>query len=767
MPVESRFFCIIPSGLGPDGTGYSLRRYGFRWFYAMSLSNVYSSNLNKWHNESVFISKFDECYLISAQINCSRSVGYLNPITMLILTNLGETFEGILLILGAVFLLYICLAFFSPTWRPSKLRARSYEGIRNVLRFESIIAWSARIDTLGIIDSFVFEGDFEKLTGYSTKTFKSWPDDYEKLIVPEDLTQRRLAITELITSQRDRWEGEYRLISASGETHWMREIMYAVKTRGQKLWMGGIIIPNTAIHQRQMQMRRSEGFFYTFINALQQPLFVKNEARQYVLVNKAFCQLMGKSEEELIGKTDEELFDPEQAMQFRQSDESVLNQQVDSYETEVKLGKKSAFYYINKTLYYDSFEKTGFIIGLMTDLTARRYQAEELKKALEKAEHAMRSKSMFLASMSHEIRTPMNSILGMAEILAGTQLNAEQRECVEVINQAGLTLLYIINDILDLSKLEAGRITLNNSSFKLGEIIEEVIAMLRYRADEKGLLLKSEIDTLLKDTSLLGDPYRIRQVLINLINNALKFTNRGSVTVEARVLDFQSTRVNFIVKVIDTGIGIPSSDRDKVFEAFRQSSLTEGATVEGTGLGLTISKNLVELMGGSMNFDSTEGEGSTFWFTLSLPVARQGVIGSGKVLVKMPRVLIVEDNPTNLQLVSSYLQRLGITHWDVAYNGKDAVDLVSGKLYDLILMDIQMPIMDGIEATQQIRRIERERPLSPPARILAMTAYSPSAEKQKFIRSGMDGMLRKPFLFDDLRTEIEQLLGNQFFTTIE
>jgi CheY-like chemotaxis protein len=140
---------------------------------------------------------------------------------------------------------------------------------------------------------------------------------------------------------------------------------------------------------------------------------------------------------------------------------------------------------------------------------------------------------------------------------------------------------------------------------------------------------------------------------------------------------------------------------------------------------------------------------------------------SGKIMVRMPRVLVVEDNPTNLQLVSSYIQKLGITQWDVAYNGKDAVDLVSGNLYDLILMDIQMPVMDGIEATRQIRRIEKERPLMPSARILAMTAYSPSAEKQKFIQKGMDGMLRKPFLFDDLRVEVERILGNNFFVQIE
>lgn len=681
--------------------------------------------------------------------------------------DLWEVIEVILAALGVVFLFYITIALIKPIWRPSIIRTRSYAGIRHLLKGESIIAWSARLDSLGITESFVFEGDFEKLTGYPASTFKNLPDDYEKLIVPADLTQRRMVITEMITHQRNRWEGEYRLLTASGETLWIREIIYSLKTQDYKLWMGGIILPNTAIHQLQKHMKRSEGFFLTIINALQQPLFIKNEARQYVLVNKAFCQLMGKSEEELLGKTDEDLFNLEQATQFRESDESVLAKQIDFYETEARLGNKSVYYYIIKTLYYNTDEKAGYIIGLMTDITARRHQDEELKKALKKAEEAVRSKSMFLASMSHEIRTPMNSILGMAEILSGTHLDAEQRECVEVINQAGLTLLSIINDILDLSKLEAGRITLNNTSFRLGEIIEEVIAMLRYRADEKGLLLKSEIDTLLRDTSLFGDSYRIRQVLINLINNALKFTNQGSVTVEARVLDYQSTRVNFIVKVVDTGIGIPASDREKVFEAFRQSSLTEGATMEGTGLGLTISKNLVELMGGNMNLESTEGEGSTFWFTLSLPVARQGVTSSGKILVKMPRVLIAEDNPTNLQLVSSYLQRLGITHWDVAYNGKDAVDLVSGKLYDLILMDIQMPVMDGIEATQQIRRIERDRPLSPPARILAMTAYSPSAEKQKFIRSGMDGMLRKPFLFDDLRTEIEQLLGNQFFTTTE
>ncbi|MGC8864827.1 MAG: ATP-binding protein [Bacteroidales bacterium] len=691
----------------------------------------------------------------------------LNVYLLLNSNSLWELVLGILVVWGIVFILYLTLAFFKPSWRPFFIRIKAYEGIRNLLKFESIIAWSARLDSLGIIEGYVFEGDFEKLTGFPSSTFKNLPEDFEKLLSPEGQTERRIALSEMVTGQRERWEGEYRLQTATGEIKWLREQIYSSRTHDKKWLLGGIIIPNTAVHPSQNQLKKAEGFLHAIINALQQPLFIKNEARQYILVNKAFCQLMGKPEEELIGKTDEDLFTKEQANLFVESDKSVLARTVDTYETEVQLGNKSAYYYIIKTLYYNAEEKAKYIIGLMTDLTARKHQDEELKRALERAELAMRSKSMFLASMSHEIRTPMNSILGMAEILSDTRLDEEQREYVEVINQAGLTLLSIINDILDLSKLEAGRVTLNNTNFKLGEIIEEVIAMLRYRADEKGLQLNSDIDAILQDTPLLADPYRIRQVLINLINNALKFTPQGSVKIEARVLDYKSTRVNFIVKVIDTGIGIPESEREKVFEAFRQSSLTEGAALEGTGLGLTISKSLVELMGGTMGFESTEGEGSTFWFSLNLPVAHQGVTASSKILAKMPKVLIVEDNSTNQQLVISYLQKLGITQWDIAYTGKDAVDLVSGKLYDLILMDIQMPVMDGIEATQQIRRIERDRPLSPPARILAMTAYSSSVDKQKFIRSGMDGMLRKPFLYDDLRKEIEQLLGDQFFTSID
>ncbi len=678
-----------------------------------------------------------------------------------------DAFQLLLSMLGILFLAYIVLALFIPSIRPFTFGEKAYTGLRNLVKSESILAWSAKVDSFGIIENFTFEGDFSLLTGFPDTHFKKLPDDYEKLIFPDDLSARRLAIAEMITGDKKRWEGEYRLNTASGDVQWMRELITIYQDNHQNLWLGGIILLNTALHQRNQQLSKSEGFLKAIINAMQQPLFIKNEEHKYVLVNKAFCQLMGKSEKELLGLSDEDLFDKEQAQQFLKSDEAVLTRRTDFYETEVKLGEKSAYYYIVKSLYTDPEDKARYIIGLMTDLTVRRQQDEELQKALARAEEAMRSKSMFLASMSHEIRTPMNSILGMAELLAETPLNDEQRESVEIISQAGVTLLSIINDILDLSKLEAGRIRLNSTAFILGEIVEEVVAMLRYRADEKGLSLNLEIDDSLQVIHLAGDPDRIRQILINLINNALKFTNEGSVKVEAKVLDLQSARLTFVVSVSDTGIGIPEADKARVFEAFSQSRLTEGAAIEGTGLGLTITKNLVELMGGSVGFESTEGVGSTFWFKLTLPIVKPGMSASGKIMVRMPKVMIVEDNPTNLQLVSSYLQKLGITHWDVAYNGKDAVDFAIGNLYDLILMDIQMPVMDGIEATRQIRRIEKERPLSPPARILAMTAYTPSAERQKFIQRGMDGLLRKPFLFEDLRTELERILGNHFFTTLE
>ncbi|MEJ5303398.1 MAG: response regulator [Bacteroidales bacterium] len=680
---------------------------------------------------------------------------------------LFNVFQVFIILLGCLCLGYILLALFYPGWRPFHMMVKAYTGFRYLIKSESFIAWSAKVDQLGILGKYVYEGNFSLVTGYPQEHFKNLPDDYEKLIVSEDLSHRRMAIAEMLTGERDRWEGEYRIKSFSGETQWIREIITRYNDSRMNLWLGGIIMLNTAMHRRSRQLSRSEGFLHAVINALQQPLFIKNEDLKYVLVNKAFCQLMGKSEEELIGMSDDQLFEEEEARQFRQSDASVLERKTDLYETEVKLGEKSAYYYIIKSLYTDREDKSRYIIGVMTDLTVRRQQDEELKKALERAEEAVRSKSMFLASMSHEIRTPMNSLLGMVELLSETSLNEEQRESLEVINQAGVTLLSIINDILDLSKLEAGRIKLASSPFKLGELIDEVLAMLQFRANEKRLELSSEIDDSLRVMQLAGDSDRIRQVLLNLINNALKFTQEGEVKIEAKVLDLQTSRMSFIVKVIDTGIGIPEGDKSKVFEAFSQSKLTEGAAIEGTGLGLTITKNLVELMGGTIGFDSVEGVGSTFWFKLSLPIVRPGMSPSGKIMVRMPRVLVVEDNPTNLQLVSSYIQKLGITQWDVAYNGKDAVDLVSGNLYDLILMDIQMPVMDGIEATRQIRRIEKERPLMPSARILAMTAYSPSAEKQKFIQKGMDGMLRKPFLFDDLRVEVERILGNNFFVQIE
>lgn len=674
-----------------------------------------------------------------------------------------EPFVWVILCILIVFLALIHL---SPTWS-QKVRQFLFGTemltSAHAVSLSNDFIWILQLDSYGLLTRAYTGGNITGITGRQHDFFGDFFNAFESMIHASDLVDRRLLFNDLATGAVVQYESDYRILLPNGKTQWLHDRIRSKRTNKGGLIIEGVTSLITAQKEKEEALKKSSGFLSAIINAMTQPMFVKDQARRLVMVNRAFCNMMQLSESDLLGKTDEELFPEDLAKEFRRSDLQVLTHIADIYEKETTEHYKNRVFYVVKTRYYSQTEDTNYIIGIITDFTDRKRQEEELRKAVAKAEDALRGKSLFLASMSHEIRTPMNSILGMAELLSETDLNDEQAEFVSVVNQAGITLLTLINDILDFSKIEAGYLKIEASDFNIGELVEEVVAMLYFKAEEKGVALDCNIAEPLKELNLIGDAIRIRQIIINLANNALKFTNKGSVMIEAAVIKQTSQNILFKVVVKDTGMGIPDSDIERVFQAFAQSRLTEGAQFGGTGLGLSISKTLVEKMGGAIGFDSQEGIGSSFWFTLELPLASGTITRDTHHLAEIPSVLIADDNSTNTQLIGSYLQRLGIPAFDIATNGKEAVGLASANNYRLILMDIQMPVMDGMEATRRIRKIEMERPLVPPARILAITAYSPASDLQKFISNGMDGMLRKPFLFDELRQALENLLGEKFF----
>jgi signal transduction histidine kinase/ActR/RegA family two-component response regulator len=388
----------------------------------------------------------------------------------------------------------------------------------------------------------------------------------------------------------------------------------------------------------------------------------------------------------------------------------------------------------------------------------------DLNEAKSRAEEATQSKSLFLANMSHEIRTPMNGIVGMANVLKNTPLTKEQRDALNIILNSSDNLLIIINEILDISKIESGKLQFENISFNIHHEIENVVKLLKLRADEKGLDVSYNISPFVPQI-VKSDPTRLKQILINLVNNGIKFTEHGSVKMSVSVEDKVGNKNILRFEVEDTGIGIPEDRLQSLFKTFSQTDVSFTRRFGGTGLGLAISKNLVELMGGHIGVESSENEGSTFWFTLNMedgdaqsipaltestPIETQGMTDKMKAPnTKKLHVLLAEDNLINQKVAVMVIQKMGFTV-DVACNGKIAVDKYSQNQYDMILMDIMMPEMDGIEATKIIRELEKNKTPGSRIKIVALTANAMKEDREKCLSSGMDDYLSKPFKPEDL-----------------
>jgi signal transduction histidine kinase/AmiR/NasT family two-component response regulator len=390
----------------------------------------------------------------------------------------------------------------------------------------------------------------------------------------------------------------------------------------------------------------------------------------------------------------------------------------------------------------------GGMVGVYRDVAESERRLAEAKIA---AEAANAAKSRFLAAMSHELRTPLNAVLGMNGLLLGTPLNAEQRRHTELMRQSGQMLLAVINDILDVSMIEAGRMTLESLPFDPRATLQEAVVLLQVRAQAKQLALDFEAAEPLP-AALVGDASRLRQVLFNLVGNALKFTEQGGVTVRAGGREQAGGRFELTVTVSDTGIGIPAEVLPRLFERFTQGDSTTARRYGGSGLGLAISREIIELMGGRIAARNRPAGGSEFSFTLSLARASFATPGGAWAKARWPapaaqparhwRVLVAEDNAVNQILVRALLERMGHC-CDVVADGSEALLQLQSARYDVVLMDVQMPGMDGLEATRRLRQRERTEGL-PRLPVLAMTAHAMAEDRQTCLEAGMDDHVTKP-----------------------
>lgn len=473
-------------------------------------------------------------------------------------------------------------------------------------------------------------------------------------------------------------------------------------------------------------------------------IFWKDRNLRYLGCNQLFADDAGEpSPREVIGKDDYALSWHEVAEIYRSDDQRVMeSRQPKIAFEEPQTHKDGATTWLRTSkipLCAENGEVFG-VLGTYEDITREKEIEQELLDSKLAAEASTLAKSNFLAHMSHEIRTPMNAILGLAHILREEVTDTQHLARISKISDSATHLLGLINDILDLSRIEANRLPLEETLLDIGSTIHGAASMVSDLAAQKSLALFEDIDPALENVSLLGDPLRIRQVLINYVNNAVKFTEHGSITIRAELQETLGDRLKVRFEVKDTGIGVADEAQARIFDAFEQAETGTTRKYGGTGLGLAIARRLAELMGGAAGVTSRPGLGSTFWFTATLrrgPSRQQVATDTLAKIRRGAHVLLVEDNEINQVVAQALLERMGLVV-DIAHNGAEALEKISSADYDLVLMDMWMPVMDGLESTRRIRSLGKTMP------IVAMTANALHEEEQNCRKAGMDDFITKP-----------------------
>jgi PAS domain S-box-containing protein len=491
-------------------------------------------------------------------------------------------------------------------------------------------------------------------------------------------------------------------------------------------------------------------------NALPIMFSAKDTASRYVFMNRYQARLYGVTPDEAIGKTAGDLLGPGYGTYTRSLDQQVMatGEPTPFFEEEYSgVDGEVRHWLTSKVPLKNQQAEVWGVATVAIDISERRRLETELRAARDMAEIASKAKSQFLTNMSHEIRTPLNGLLGMVELLTHTGLTPVQRQYVEIAQQSGELLLGLINSLLDIAKIEAGKLELVNRAFDLRQVMETVVGLVSAAANSALVALTCRLGPG-TPTALIGDPGRLHQILMNLTHNALKFTRQGRIDLSVAVAEDRGDTVLLRFEVRDTGIGIAPDKHGEIFDAFVQADPSTTREYGGTGLGLAIARQLCEMMGGSIGLESTQGQGSLFWFTAVFHLPTADDAPAPDVAPTLPvrraarfdaRVLLVEDTAVNRLVAVKLLERLGCSV-ETACDGQEAVERRRSGRYDILLMDCEMPLTDGFSATGAIRRGEAEDPaFGGRVPIVALTANALSGDRERCLAAGMDDYIAKPF----------------------
>jgi PAS domain S-box-containing protein len=534
----------------------------------------------------------------------------------------------------------------------------------------------------------------------------------------------------------------------------------------------GILYDVTREKIAEHQVRESQNKLRIILDNSAAAITMTDEKEQIVSWNSFTEKLFGMNAKDLLCKPVSSLYPPEEWKAIRSMN---IRQSGFKHHLETKAIRKNGTIIdvdLSVNILKDEQGKIIGSVGMLQDITERKHSEELILQAKLAAEEANNAKSVFLAKMSHEVRTPMNAIIGMIDLTLDTPLNEEQIDNLKVAKDAADNLLSLINDILDLSRAQAGKVSIEEIEINVPDIVKNVCKGLMILARNKGVDVVWSIDPNIPRL-LTGDPVRLRQVIVNLVNNAIKFTHKGKVLVNVKMKSITDKDCELIFEVVDSGIGISPKNIPHIFDVFTDAHNTTARRYGGTGLGLAICKKIVEMMRGSIEVESKEGTGSTFRFNIIFgikpdqfestesekKVRTETVMSSVPPELQHLRILLAEDNTVNQRIAIRVLEKLG---WKVTAvsNGQEVLNILNDQTFDVILMDDNMPLLSGIEATQVIRREEKQTGLHVP--VIAMTANAMAGDRERYLASGMDGYVSKPIDRNLLYEEIVNLVTQRF-----